>query len=555
MANGFFNVPTPINEPVKGYAPDSPERAELHRELKRLKQLELDIPMHIGGQEVRTGKMERISPPHDHQHTLGHFHLGDASHVQQAVDAALAARPMWAEMPWEHRAAIFLKAAELLAGPYRARINAATMLGQSKNAFQAEIDAACELIDFFRYNVHFMREIYEQQPQSSPGMWNRLEHRPLEGFVFALTPFNFTSIAGNLPSCVAMMGNVVVWKPANTQIYSAQVLMELFKEAGVPDGVINLVYVDGPTAGEVLFNHRDFAGIHFTGSTGVFQNIWKTIGQNIHKYKSYPRIVGETGGKDFILAHPSAHAKAVATAITRGAFEYQGQKCSAASRVYLPSNIYEEVKGYLVEDLKSLKMGDVEDFSNFINAVITEASFDKLAKYIDGAKSDPDAEIIAGGNYDKSKGYFVEPTVIVAKDPKYVTMCEELFGPVLTIHVYDADKFEETLDLVDSTSPYALTGAVFSQDRYAIDLASKRLQNAAGNFYINDKPTGAVVGQQPFGGARASGTNDKAGSILNLLRWVSPRAIKETFVPPVDYRYPFLGAATGENLDVAAGGF
>ncbi|GAA4359828.1 L-glutamate gamma-semialdehyde dehydrogenase [Hymenobacter saemangeumensis] len=555
MANGFFNVPTPVNEPVKGYAPGSPERAELHRELKRLKQLELDIPMHIGGQEVRTGKLERISPPHDHQHTLGHFHAGDASHVQQAVDAALAARPMWAEMPWEHRAAIFLKAAELLAGPFRARINAATMLGQSKNAFQAEIDAACELIDFFRYNVHFMRELYEQQPQSSAGMWNRLEHRPLEGFVFALTPFNFTSIAGNLPSCVAMMGNVVVWKPANTQIYSAQVLMELFKEAGVPDGVINLVYVDGPTAGEVLFNHRDFAGIHFTGSTGVFQNIWKTIGQNIHKYKSYPRIVGETGGKDFILAHPSAHAKAVATAISRGAFEYQGQKCSAASRVYLPSNLYEEIKGYLVEDLKSMKMGDVEDFSNFINAVITEASFDKLAKYIDGAKNDPDAEIIAGGNYDKSKGYFVEPTVIVAKDPKYVTMCEELFGPVLTVHVYDADKFEETLDLVDSTSPYALTGAVFSQDRYAIDLASKRLQNAAGNFYINDKPTGAVVGQQPFGGARASGTNDKAGSMLNLLRWVSPRAIKETFVPPVDYRYPFLGTDTGEKLDVAAGGF
>ena len=549
MANGFFNVPNPINEPVKGYAPGSPERAELHRELKRLKQLEMDIPMHIGGQEVRTGNTQRISPPHDHQHTLGHFHLGAASHVQQAVEAALAARPMWAEMPWEHRAAIFLKAAELLAGPYRARINAATMLGQSKNCFQAEIDAACELIDFFRYNVQFMREIYEQQPQSSPGMWNRLEHRPLEGFVFALTPFNFTSIAGNLPSCVAMMGNVVVWKPANTQIYSAQVLMELFKEAGVPDGVINLVYVDGPTAGNVMFNHRDFAGIHFTGSTGVFQNIWKTIGQNIHKYKSYPRIVGETGGKDFILAHPSAHAKAVATAITRGAFEYQGQKCSAASRVYLPSNLYEEVKGYLIEDLKSLKMGDVEDFGNFINAVITEASFDKLAKYIDGAKADPNAEIIAGGGYDKSKGYFVEPTVIVAKDPKYVTMCEELFGPVLTMHVYDADKFEETLDLVDSTSPYALTGAVFSQDRYAIELASKRLQNAAGNFYINDKPTGAVVGQQPFGGARASGTNDKAGSILNLLRWVSPRAIKETFVPVTDYRYPFLGSEPAEDLN------
>ena len=547
MANGFFNVPTPINEPVKGYAPGSPERAELQRELKRLKQLELDIPMHIGGQEVRTGNTTRISPPHDHQHVLGHFHNGDASHVQQAVDAALAARPRWSEMPWEHRGAIFLKAAELLAGPYRARINAATMLGQSKNCFQAEIDAACELIDFFRYNVQFMREIYEQQPQSSPGMWNRMEHRPLEGFVFALTPFNFTSIAANLPASVAMMGNVVVWKPANTQIYSAQVLMELFEEAGVPAGVINIVYVDGPTAGEVMFNHRDFAGIHFTGSTGVFQNIWKTIGQNIHKYKSYPRIVGETGGKDFILAHPSAHAKAVATAITRGAFEYQGQKCSAASRVYLPSNLYEEVKGYLVEDLKSIKMGDVEDFGNFVNAVITEASFDKLAKYIDGAKADPNAEIIAGGGYDKSKGYFVEPTVIVAKDPKYVTMCEELFGPVLTMHVYDADKFEEVLELVDSTSPYALTGAVFSQDRYAIDLASKRLQNAADNFYINDKPTGAVVGQQPFGGARASGTNDKAGSILNLLRWVSPRAIKETFVPVTDYRYPFLGSEVAED--------
>ena len=417
--------------------------------------------MYIGGQEVRTGNTQRISPPHDHQRTLGHFHDGDASHVQQAIDAALAARTAWAEMPWEHRAAIFLKAADLLAGPYRARINAATMLGQSKNAFQAEIDAACELIDFFRFNVHFMQEIYEQQPESLPGMWNRLEHRPLEGFVFALTPFNFTSIAGNLPSSAAMMGNVVVWKPANTQIYSAQVLMELFKEAGVPDGVINLMYVDGPTAGDVIFKHRDFAGIHFTGSTGVFQNIWKTIGQNIASYKSYPRIVGETGGKDFILAHPSAHPKAVATGISRGAFEYQGQKCSAASRVYLPSNLAEEILGYVKEDLASFKMGDVEDFGNFINAVIDEKSFDKLAKYIDGAKADPNAEIIAGGGYDKSKGYFIEPTVIVAKDPKYVTMCEELFGPVLTVHVYDADKFEEALDLVDSTSPYALTGAVF----------------------------------------------------------------------------------------------
>ncbi|SHL18574.1 L-glutamate gamma-semialdehyde dehydrogenase [Hymenobacter psychrotolerans] len=556
MANGFFNVPTPINEPVKGYAPNSPERLELHKTLKELKQQQRDIPMHIGGQEIRTGNTKNITPPHDHQHVLGQFHEGDASHVQQAVDAALAARPLWSEMPWEHRASIFLKAAELLAGPYRARINAATMLGQSKNCFQAEIDAACELIDFFRFNVHFMQEIYKQQPESQPGMWNRLEHRPLEGFVFALTPFNFTSIAANLPASVAMMGNVVVWKPANTQIYSAQVLMELFKEAGVPDGVINLVYVDGPTAGDVIFNHADFAGIHFTGSTGVFQNIWKTIGQNIHKYKSYPRIVGETGGKDFILAHPSAHAKAVAVGISRGAFEYQGQKCSAASRVYLPSNLADEILGYVKEDLASFKMGDVEDFSNFINAVIDEKSFDKLARYIDGAKADPNAEIVAGGNYDKSKGYFIEPTVIVTKDPKYVTMCEELFGPVVTVHVYDAEQFEQTLELVDSTSPYALTGAIFSQDRYAIDLASKKLVHAAGNFYINDKPTGAVVGQQPFGGARASGTNDKAGSLLNLLRWVSPRAIKETFVPVTDYRYPFLGVENGENLNVTGqGGF
>ena len=544
MANGFFNVPTPLNEPVKGYAPGSPERAELQRELKRLKQQERDIPMHIGGREVRTGKTQRISPPHDHQHVLGYFHAGTAEHVEQAISAALAARPAWSELAWEQRAAIFLKAADLLAGPYRARLNAATMLGQSKNAFQAEIDAACELIDFFRFNVRYMQEIYGQQPESAPGMWNRLEHRPLEGFVFALTPFNFTSIAGNLPTAVALMGNVVVWKPANTQIYSAQVLMELFAEAGVPAGVINLVYVDGPTAGSVIFEHPDFAGIHFTGSTGVFQNIWQSIGQNIARYKTYPRIVGETGGKDFILAHPSAHAKAVATAITRGAFEYQGQKCSAASRVYLPSNLYEEIKGYLVEDLASFKMGDVEDFGNFINAVISEASFDKLAKYIDAAKADPTCEIIAGGGYDKSKGYFIEPTIIVSQNPKYVTMCEELFGPVLTMHVYDEADFEQTLELVDTTSPYALTGAIFAQDRYAITLASKRLVNAAGNFYINDKPTGAVVGQQPFGGARASGTNDKAGSILNLLRWVSPRAIKETFVPVLDYRYPFLGIAT-----------
>ncbi|GAA4371706.1 L-glutamate gamma-semialdehyde dehydrogenase [Hymenobacter koreensis] len=556
MANGFFNVPAPKNEPVKGYAPGSPERAELKAMLKTLKNQERDIPMYIGGQEVRTGNTQRIAPPHDHKHTLGHFHAGTTAHVQQAIDAALAARPMWAELPWQERAAIFLKAAELLAGPYRARLNAATMLGQSKNAFQAEIDAACELIDFFRFNVHFMQQIYQQQPESAPGMWNRMEHRPLEGFLFALTPFNFTSIAANLPAAPAMMGNVVVWKPANTQIYSAQVLMELFQEAGVPDGVINLVFVDGPTAGDVIFKHRDFAGIHFTGSTGVFNNIWKTIGENVSKYRSYPRVVGETGGKDFILAHSSANAKEVATAITRGAFEYQGQKCSAASRAYIPSNLWDEVRQYLIDDLKSFKMGDVEDFSNFVNAVISEASFDKLAKYIDAAKNDDSVEILAGGNYDKSKGYFIEPTILVAKDPQYVTMCEELFGPVLTLHVYDSQQFEKTLELVDNTSPYALTGAIFAKDRYAVDLATRKLVHAAGNFYINDKPTGAVVGQQPFGGARASGTNDKAGSILNLLRWVSPRTIKETFVPPVDYRYPFLGVDTGEDLNATGkGGF
>ena len=549
MATGFFNVPVPINEPVKGYAPGSKEKLELQQQLKSLRGQELDIPMHIGGQEVRTGNTQRISPPHDHQRTLGHFHNGDAGHVKQAIEAALAARPAWAELPWEHRAAIFLKAADLLAGPYRARLNAATMLGQSKNAFQAEIDAACELIDFFRFNVHFMQQVYQQQPESLPGMWNRLEQRPLEGFVFALTPFNFTSIAGNLPTSAAMMGNVVVWKPADTQVYSAQVLMELFEEAGVPAGVINLIYADGPVVGDVVFKHRDFAGIHFTGSTKVFQTIWQEIGQNIASYKSYPRIVGETGGKDFILAHRTAHAKAVAVGISRGAFEFQGQKCSAASRVYLPSNLADEILGYVKEDLASFKMGDVEDFTNFINAVIDEKSFDKLAKYLDGAKADPNAGIIAGGGYDKSKGYFIEPTVIVAKDPKYVTMCEELFGPVVTVYVYEADKFEETLALVDSTSPYALTGAVFAQDRYAIDQASKALVHAAGNFYINDKPTGAVVGQQPFGGARASGTNDKAGSMLNLLRWVSPRAIKETFVPVTDYRYPFLGSEPAEDLN------
>jgi 1-pyrroline-5-carboxylate dehydrogenase len=540
MANGFFNVPIPVNEPVKSYAPGSKEREELLNTYNELREQQLDIPMYIGSEEVRSGKTATIAPPHDHKRVIANFHQGDASHVQQAIDAALAAREQWANMPWESRAAIFLKAADLLAGPFRARMNAATMLGQSKNAFQAEIDAACELIDFFKFNVKYMTDIYKMQPESLPGMWNRLEHRPLEGFVFALTPFNFTSIAANLPAAPALMGNVVVWKPANTQIYSAKVIMDLFKAAGVPDGVINLVYVDGPTAGDVIFKHRDFAGIHFTGSTGVFNHIWKTIGENVGNYRNYPRIVGETGGKDFIVAHKSADAKEVAVAITRGAFEYQGQKCSAASRAYIPSNIWEDVKAYVIEDLKSLEMGDPQDFGNFINAVIDEKSFDKLAKYIDAAKKDKGVEIIAGGNYDKSKGYFIEPTIIVAQDPQYVTMCEELFGPVLTLHVYDENKFEETLEMVDKTSPYALTGAIFSNDRYAIETASKKLSHAAGNFYINDKPTGAVVGQQPFGGSRASGTNDKAGSMLNLLRWTTARTIKETFVPPVDYRYPFL---------------
>ena len=542
MLKGFFNVPTPHNEPVKSYAPGSPERKELQAKIKELRAQQMDVPMYIGSEEVRTGKKRPMSPPHDHQHILGYFHEGDASHVEQAINAALGAKYAWEHMEWEQRAAIFLKAADLIAGPYRAKLNAATMLGQSKNAFQAEIDSACEIIDFLRFNVKYMTEIYQQQPPvSGDGVWNRLEQRPLEGFVFALTPFNFTAIAGNLPTSAAMMGNTVVWKPAYTQIYSANVLMEIFKEAGVPDGVINLVYVDGPTAGDIIFNHPEFAGIHFTGSTGVFQHIWKTIGENIYKYKSYPRIVGETGGKDFVIAHKSANPKAVAVGLSRGAFEFQGQKCSAASRAYIPSNLWNEVKQYLLEDLASMKMGGTEDFTNFINAVIDEKAFDKISKYIDNAKKAEGVEIIAGGNYDKSKGYFIEPTVILTKDPMYTTMCEEIFGPVLTIYVYHENHYEEALELVDQTSPYALTGAIFSQDRYAIELATKKLRNAAGNFYINDKPTGAVVGQQPFGGARASGTNDKAGSMINLLRWVSPRTIKETFVSPVDYRYPFLG--------------
>jgi 1-pyrroline-5-carboxylate dehydrogenase len=542
MPKGIYKVPTPVNEPIKSYASGSPERKELQAMLTELRSKEIDIPMYIGGEEVRGTNKVRLAPPHDHKHTLGYFHKSDKQHVEQAIKAALAAKEKWQNLSWEHRASIFLKAAELIAGPFRAKLNAATMLGQSKNAFQAEIDSACEIIDFLRFNVHYMTEIYADQPISGPGVWNRLEWRPLEGFIYALTPFNFTAIAGNLPTSCAMMGNVVVWKPSNTQVYSANVLMEIFKQAGVPDGVINLIYPSGPDAAEVVFNHKDFAGIHFTGSTEVFQNIWQTIGNNIHKYRSYPRIVGETGGKDFIMAHRSADAKILSVAISRGAFEYQGQKCSAASRAYVPSNLWSDVKAFMLADLETMKMGPTEDFTNFINAVIDEKSFDKLAKYIDAAKKDSNVEIIAGGNYDKSKGYFIEPTIIVAKDPKYVTMCEELFGPVLTLFVYDENKFEETLELVDTTSIYALTGAILAQDRYAIELATKKLSNAAGNFYINDKCTGAVVGQQPFGGARGSGTNDKAGAKINLLRWVSPRTIKETFTPPTDYKYPFLQA-------------
>lgn len=543
MANAFFKVPTPINEPVKSYAPGSKERAELKAQLAVYKATQTDVPMIINGKEVHTDTKISMHPPHERKHVLGHYSKGDASHVNAAIDAALGAKEAWENTAWEHRAAIFLKAAELLAGPYRAKINAATMLAQSKNAFQAEIDAACELIDFFRYNVQYMTELYSEQPDSNPGMWNRLEHRPLEGFIFAITPFNFTSICANLCAAPAMMGNVVVWKPAETQIYSAKVLMDLFKDAGLPDGVINLVLADGPETGDVIFNHKAFAGLHFTGSTGVFQNLWRTIGNNISKYNAYPRIVGETGGKDYVVAHPSANANEVATALSRGAFEYQGQKCSAASRAYIPQSLWPSVKENLVKDVKSMKVGTVEDFSNFVNAVISETSFDKLAAYIDRANADDSVEVVVGGTYDKSEGYFIDPTVLRVDDPKYTTMCEELFGPVLTIYVYEDDKFEETLDILDESSPYALTGALFAVDRQVIEKAAHRLRHTAGNFYINDKPTGAVVGQQPFGGGRASGTNDKAGSILNLLRWVSPRTIKETFVPATDYRYPFLDEA------------
>jgi 1-pyrroline-5-carboxylate dehydrogenase len=544
MQYGDFYYPTPTNEPVLSYGKGSKEKLALKAVLKELKASKIDVPMYIGAEEIRTGKTVNMHPPHEHKHVLGQFHVGDASHVKKAIAAALKAKDKWANMSWENRANIFLKAADLLATKYRPYINATTMLGQSKNAMQAEIDAACELIDFLRFNVHFLSDIYRQQPISGPGIYNRLEYRPLEGFVFALTPFNFTAIGGNLPTSAAMCGNVVVWKCANTQVYSAQMFMRVLQEAGLPDGVINLVFIDGPTIGEVVFNHPEFAGLHFTGSTGVFNKMWETIGKNTPIYKSYPRIVGETGGKDFVIAHKSALVDAVVTALARGAFEYQGQKCSAASRAYIPSNMAVEVKKKLVEMVKSMKMGTVENFTNFINAVIDEKSFDKLEGYIKNAKKrDSGAKIWVGGKCDKTEGYFIEPTIIEADNPQYVTMCEELFGPILTIYIYDENKYEETLKLVDTTSPYALTGAVLAQDRYAVELAVNKLRNSAGNFYINDKPTGAVVGQQPFGGARASGTNDKAGSMLNLYRWLSARTIKETFVPPVDYGYAFMEEA------------
>lgn len=538
MDKGFFDIPAAINEPILNYAPGSVERNELQAKLKELRNVECDLPMIIGGKEVRSGKLERVFPPHDIAHTLGYYHQGNASHVEMAIEAALKARKAWASLSWHHRAAIFLKAADLLSGPYRSKINAATMLGQSKNAFQSEIDAACELADFFRFGVREMTKIYSMQPESSKGIWNYSEYRPLEGFIYALTPFNFTSIAGNLPAAPALMGNVVVWKPSKTAVYSASVIMDIFREAGVPDGVINLVFVSGPAAADVVLSHPDFAGIHFTGSTGVFQSVWKKIGENIYKYKSYPRIVGETGGKDFIFADATADRQALAISMVRGAFEYQGQKCSAASRAYIPASIWADVRERLGRELATVKMGPPEDFENFVNAVIDESSFDKLSGVIEQAKADKDADVIFGGKFDKSKGYFIEPTVIQAYTPGYVTMEEELFGPVLTIYVYEDDKMDETLEILDKTSMYALTGAIFSQNRYNIERFSALLENAAGNFYINDKPTGAVVGQQPFGGARGSGTNDKAGSLFNLIRWVNIRSIKENFNPPHQYLYP-----------------
>lgn len=541
MDRGFFNVPKAVNEPVKSYVPGSPEREELLSTYKQMFSSNIDIPMYINGEEVRTGNTRNITPPHDHQHVVGQYHLAEKSNVDQAIQTALAAREAWSRVSWMERASIFLKAAELLAGPYRAKMNAATMIAQSKNVHQAEIDAACELIDFFRFNVQYMTEIFKDQPESAPGIWNRVEYRPLEGVVYAITPFNFTAIAGNLPASAAMMGNVVVWKPSDHQVYSAKVIVDLLKEAGLPDGVINVVYGDPVMISDTVLASPDFSGLHFTGSTFVFKELWKQIGTNIHNYKTYPRIVGETGGKDFIWAHNSAYPLQVATAITRGAFEFQGQKCSAASRAYIPASIWEEIKSHLEKQVAELKMGSPEDPSNFVTAVIHEGSFDKITQYIDRVANADDAEIIMGGGYDKSKGYFIEPTVILTTNPLYETMTTELFGPVITIYIYEDNEWEKSLQLVDESTEYGLTGAIFSTDRYIVQKASEALENAAGNFYINDKPTGAVVGQQPFGGARASGTNDKAGSAQNLLRWTSVRLIKETFVSPQDYKYPFLG--------------
>ena len=540
MRNAFFQVPDSSCEPVRSYQSGSPERESVLKEYEKMMSEVVNIPMYIGAEEVRTDILEAIRPPHKHGHVVGYYHKGGAVHASAAVQAAMAAKEEWASMSWEHRASIFLKAADLLAGPFRNRMNASTMVGQSKNIHQAEIDAACELVDFLRFNVQYMSEIYVEQPASSDGVWNRMDYRPLEGFIYAVTPFNFTAIAANLCSAPAMMGNTIVWKPSDSQIYSAHVVVDLFREAGLPDGVINVVYGDAVEISNEILASSKLAGLHFTGSTYVFKSLWKQIGNNIHNYETFPRIVGETGGKDFIMVHESADAREVTTAIVRGAFEYQGQKCSAASRVYIPSNLWGQIEKNLKADMGSIKVGEPGDFSNFVNAVIHEASFDKITSYIEQAKEDSDAEIIAGGGYDKSEGYFIEPTVILVKNPKYTTMETELFGPVVTIYVYPEDEFEATLDIVDTTSAYALTGAIFSKDRYAIAFASEKLKNAAGNFYINDKPTGAVVSQQPFGGARASGTNDKAGSKLNLLRWISPRTTKETFVSPTDYRYPFV---------------
>lgn len=541
MSKGFFNVPKAINEPVKGYAPNSPEKTAVLATYKTMWNSKIDIPLYIGSEEIRTGNTRNIAPPHDHKHIIGKYHLAEKHHIESAIANTLESRTAWANIAWEQRAAIFLKAAELIAGPYRDRINASTMIGQSKTIHQAEIDAACELIDFLRFNVAFMMQIYHDQPYSDASIWNRIEYRPLEGFIYAITPFNFTSIAANLPASAALMGNVVIWKPSDSQVFSAKIVMDVFKEAGLPDGVINMVFGDALMITDTVLASRDFAGLHYTGSTHVFKDIWAKIGANIHHYKTYPRIVGETGGKDFVIAHPSANVKQLVTGLIRGAFEFQGQKCSAASRAYLPKSLWPAIQEQLTTDMQSIKMGSPEDFNNFFTAVVHEVAFDKLVRYIEQAKKDSDAEIIIGGNYDKSVGYFIEPTVILTTNPHYTTMEIELFGPILTIFIYEDAQWEETLELVDSTSEYALTGAIFSQDRYAIEEAAAKLQNAAGNLYINDKPTGAVIGQQPFGGARASGTNDKAGSYMNLLRWVSPRTIKEVFISPENYRYPFLG--------------